>query len=255
MPTLHLLGTGAAVSDPHRTTTMLAVSDEAADAPDVLLVDCGGDVLQRMLMAGLSFDRIAGLIITHAHPDHVSGFPLFMEKIWLAGRRDPIPVCGIAPALDQARQTLGAFSAILEDWEDMPDIDWRPVPHTKDATVWNDAVWTITAAPVDHGDTPNVGLRIESQRAGGVVGYSCDTAPTGNVAHLGRDADVLVHEANGEYPVHSSAPQAARIAQQAQAERLLLVHLPPGDKSDDLAAARQIFSNTELGEELGAYPF
>ena len=52
---------------------MLGVSDAAADAPDVLLVDCGGDVLQRMLMADLSFDRLAGLIITHAHPDHLWG--------------------------------------------------------------------------------------------------------------------------------------------------------------------------------------
>ncbi len=255
MPTLHLLGTGAAVSDPHRTTTMLAVSDEDADEPDVLLVDCGGDVLHRMLMAGLSYDRIAALIVTHAHPDHVSGFPLFMEKVWLAGREAPIPVCGIEPALDQARRTLDAFAAITEGWEGMPEIDWRPVSHTQDATVWNDATWRVTAAPVDHSGTPNVGLRVAHKRGGGTVAYSCDTAPTGSVAHLGRDADLLVHEANGEYPGHSSAAQAARVAKQAQAQRLLLVHLPPGDKSEDLAAARQIFADAELGEELGAYPF
>ena len=253
MPALHLLGTGAAISDPHRTTTMLGVSDEAADAADVLLVDCGGDVLQRMRMAGLPFDRIAGLIITHAHPDHVSGFPLFMEKIWLAGRRSPIPVCGTKPALEQAKRTFDAFSAITAGWEGMPAIDWRPVELARDALAWNDATWTVTAAPVEHG-IPNVGLRIESGRTGGVVGYSCDTAPSGNVAHLGRDADWLVHEANGEGEGHSSAPQAARIAQQAQAERLLLVHLPPGDKQSELAAAQSIFDATELGEELGAYP-
>lgn len=254
MATLHLLGTGAAISDPHRTTTMLAVSDAAVDDPDVLLVDCGGDVLQRMLMAGLSFDRLAGLIVTHAHPDHVSGFPLFMEKIWLAGRRAPIPVCGIPPALDQARRTFDAFQAITEGWDDMPSIDWRPFDPTPEATVWDNAAWTVTAAPVDHG-IPTVGLRIESKRSGGVVAYSCDTAPTDAVARLGRDATILVHEANGAYEGHSSAPQAARIAQQAQPDRLLLVHLPPGDKEPARDAARTIFPPTDLGEELGAYPF
>jgi ribonuclease Z len=253
MPTLHLLGTGAAISDPHRTTTMLAVSDDEADDSDVLLVDCGGDVLQRMLMAGLSFDRLAGLIVTHAHPDHVSGFPLFMEKIWLAGRHQPIPVCGIEPALEQARKTFDAFSTITDGWDDMPPIDWRPVDYAMDATVWDDATWTVTAAPVEHG-IPNVGLRIQSNRSGGTVGYSCDTAPSGNVAYLGRDADWLVHEANGTGEGHSSAPQAARIAKQAQANRLLLVHLPPGNKQDDLIDAQSIFDATELGEEGGAYP-
>lgn len=232
---------------------MLGISDDAADTPDVLLVDCGGDVLQRMLMADLSFDRLAGLIITHAHPDHVSGFPLFMEKIWLAGRRTPIPVCGIEPALEQAQKTFDAFSTITAGWDDMPDIDWRPVELARGATVWDDATWTVTAAPVEHG-IPNVGLRIQSKRTGSTVGYSCDTAPSGNVAHLGRDADWLVHEANGEGEGHSSAPQAARIAQQAQAERLVLVHLPPGDKQTELAAAQSIFDATELGEELGSYP-
>lgn len=254
MPTLHLLGTGAAISDPHRTTTMLAVSDDSADAPDVLLVDCGGDVLQRMREAGLPFERIAGLIVTHAHPDHVSGFPLFMEKIWLAGRRAPIPVCGIEPALDQARKTFDAFSTITAGWDDMPSIDWQPVGQAVDAPVWEDATWTVTAAPVEHG-IPNVGLRIESTRSGGIVAYSCDTAPCGNVAYLGRDADWLVHEANGEGDGHSSASEAARTALQAQAQRLRLVHLPPGDKQETLDAARQIFKATELGEELGAYSF
>jgi len=74
---------------------MLAVSD----ARSTLLVDCGGDVIERVLSAGLEVDSIAGLIVTHEHPDHVSGFPLLMEKLWLAGRRRPIPVYGIAPAL------------------------------------------------------------------------------------------------------------------------------------------------------------
>ncbi|MEX0747058.1 MAG: MBL fold metallo-hydrolase, partial [Rhodothermales bacterium] len=98
MARLHLLGTGAAVSDPHRTTTMLAFEE----GRETLVVDCGGDVVQRLLAAGIDLDTIAALIVTHEHPDHVSGFPLFMEKIWLAGRRRPIDVYGIGPASSQA---------------------------------------------------------------------------------------------------------------------------------------------------------
>ncbi|RMH53679.1 MAG: MBL fold metallo-hydrolase [Bacteroidetes bacterium] len=249
MPQLHLLGTGASISDPHRTTTMLAVTD----GPSTVVIDCGGDVVQRLLAAGIALDTIEALIITHEHPDHVGGFPLFMEKIWLAPRRRPIPIYGIHAALDQARRTFATFDT--STWEGLPERIWHEVPHTPGALVLEDAHWRITAAPVVH-PVPNIGLRIESKTSGGVVAYSCDTEPTPSVVELGREADLLVHEANGYLPgVHSSPEQAARVAREAQARRLLLVHLPPGLTEADLAEARAHFAATELGEELGVYPF
>ena len=49
MATLHLLGTGAAYSDPTRTTTMLAFRQDRS----CLMVDCGGDAIQRLLASGI----------------------------------------------------------------------------------------------------------------------------------------------------------------------------------------------------------
>lgn len=252
MPTLHLLGTGASVSDAHRTTTMLAVSD--ANAASSIAVDCGADLVQRLLSAGLSLDTLDALVATHAHPDHVSGFPLFMEKIWLAGRDRPIPVCGIAHALAQTRRSWDAFAPVHAGW-DVPPIDWQTIPHESGAVLWDDAPWHVTASPVDHGDMPNIGLRVKHRPSGGVVAYSCDTAPCDAVVDLAHEADVLVHEANGTGGGHSSAEEAAEVARAAGAKRLLLVHLPPGDKSDALDAARAVFRNTDLGKEEGAYAF
>lgn len=254
MPTLHLLGTGSAISDPHRTTTMLAVADDGA-LPETLVVDCGGDALQRLLAAGHQLDSVSGLIVTHAHMDHVSGFPLFMEKLWLDGRERALPVCGIEPALSQARRLWEAFEPVHRNWEGLPAIDWRTVDYERDATVWPEDPWTVTAAPVDHGDTETVGLRFEHNPTGSVLAYSCDTAPTESVVHLAQNADVLVHEANGHGDNHSTATGAAEVAAEAEVDRLLLVHLPPGDKSDVLRDARFIFPNTDLGEELGTYSF
>jgi ribonuclease Z len=251
MPTLYLLGTGAAVSDPHRTTTMLALTDETTEEPSTLMVDCGGDALQRLMEAGASVDRIAGLIVTHAHPDHAAGFPLFMEKIWLTGRERPLPVVGIPAALEQVDRTWDAFSSITADW-DVPSIDRREVPYEAGATMWHDRTWKVTCAPVEHG-IDNVGLRFEHVPTGRVVAYSCDTAPCDAVVNLARNADVLVHEANGEGDGHSSAVQAASIADRAGAARLILVHLPPGDKGPALAEARNVFTHTELGKEAGRY--
>lgn len=231
---------------------MLAVSDADVDGPSTFVVDCGGDVVQRLLQCGVSPERIAALCVTHRHPDHVSGFPLFMEKIWLAGRERSIPVCGIKSALDQTRRSWEAFEPVHRDW-DVPPIDWTEVDHAPDTPLWSAHPWNVVASPVDHGETPNVGLRIEHVPTGRVVAYSCDTAPTDAVTELARDADILVHEANGIGDGHSTAEDAAFIAARAGVKRLLLVHLPPGDKSEALADARHVFSETDLGEEAGSY--
>lgn len=234
---------------------MLAVSDDASPTR-TLVVDCGGDVLQRLLACDRPIDSVDGLIVTHAHMDHTSGFPLLMEKVWLDGRDRPLPVVGIEPALAQADRLWKAYEPVHSGWEGIPPIDWREVEYEADAVVWNEAPWTITSTPVNHGDTPNVGLRFEHDPTGRVLAYSCDTAPTERVVDLAQDCDVLVHEANGgPSENHSTAMEAAEAASEAGADRLLLVHLPPGNKSEVLAEAQEIFSSTELGEELGTYSF
>jgi ribonuclease Z len=248
MATLYLLGTGAAVSDPHRTTTMLALSSGGS----TLVIDCGGDVVQRLLAASIDLDSIAGLIITHEHPDHAGGFPLFMEKIWLAGRRRPIAVYGIAPAIRQARIIYEAFNT--STWTGMPSIDWHEIPYEADAPVLENTHWSVTASPVKHA-VPTVGLRFLEIRSGAVVAYSCDTEPTGRVVDLAANADILIHEATGDGPGHTGKEDAAKVAYDAGAKRLILVHLPPGLSESDLADARKLFPNTDLGEELGEYSF
>lgn len=246
--TLTLLGTGAALSDPHRTTTMLAVSA----GPSSVLVDCGGDVVHRFLASGHQIDSLDSIILTHEHPDHVGGFPLFMEKIWLAGRRTAIPVYGPAAALSQARRAFDTFNT--SGWDGLPRIEAHEVPLAEGAHVLTLGSLRILASPGEHG-VPVIGLRFENLDTGGVVAYSCDTRPSEAITRLAADADLLIHEATGEGPNHTSIEQAARIAQEAGAKRLVLVHLPPGLDDDDLEEARTLCKATSLGAELEQFLF
>ncbi len=244
MPAVHFLGTGSAITDPHRTTTMLAFQHPGS----VIVIDCGGDLVQRLLQAGLPLDDISALIITHAHPDHVAGFPLAVQKLWLARRRTPLPVHGIAPALDQARRCLGAFDT--SGWNGLFAMDWREFPHTPGAPVLDAAPWRITAMPSNH-SIPSVALRIEHAPSGRVCAYSSDTAPFDAMADFARGADLLVHEASGPFPGHSTALDAARIAAAANVRALRLVHLAPESQLNAacMAAARQIFPDTQKAGE------
>ncbi len=240
MPTLHLLGTGAALSDARRTTTMLAFETRGS----TIVVDCGDDVVQRLLAGGVVLDEIEAMIITHEHPDHVGGFPLFMERIWLAGRRRPIDVFGPAAGLSQARRVFEAFDT--SGWEGMPEIRWHEVPLKSGARVLENERWRITAAPGEH-SVPVIGVRVEDRHEGGTVAYSADTRPAAAITALATDADILVHEASGEYAGHTTMSGAARVAREANAGRLVLVHLPPDASEAELSAPREIFPATELG--------
>ena len=242
MAVLHLLGTGAGVSGPERTTTMLAFERDGAS----VVVDCGGDVVQRLMASGVDPSGIEAMIVTHEHPDHVAGFPLFIEKIWLLGRRHPIPVHGIRPALDQARRTWEAFRT--GGWEGVPAIEWHEVAHEPGAAVLANERWRITAAPGIHG-VPVVGIRVEAVGQG-VAAYSCDTAKSDDITALARGASLLVHEATGTHQGgHTTFAEAAEVARDAGAERLILVHLPPGVSGQDLREAQAIFPGARLGED------
>jgi ribonuclease Z len=249
MPVVHLLGTGAGVSGPERTTTMLAFESGGR----CVVVDCGGDVIQRLMATGVDPAGIEALIVTHEHPDHVAGFPLFMEKIWLLGRRHPIPVYGIRPALDQARRVWEAFNT--GGWDGVPQIEEHEVRLEPGAPVLANERWRITAAPGIHG-VPVVGIRVEDVAGSGVCAYSCDTAKSADIMELARGADLLVHEGTGTtLGGHSTYVEAAEVARDAGAGRLVLVHLPPNVRDGDLAEARAVFAHTTLGEDGARYEF
>jgi ribonuclease Z len=248
MPTLHLLGTGAAFSDPHRTTTMLAFTD----ADSTIVVDCGGDVVQRLMQAGIALNTIDALIVTHEHPDHVGGFPLFIERLWLSGRKKPFHVYGIRSAIDQARRCFEIFDT--DRWPGVPDRIWHEVAHEEHAPVLDTNLWRITASPGKHG-VPVVGLRVESKTSEKTAVYSCDTRPCDTILRLANQADLFIHEATGAGPVHSSIEEAAQIAAKAQADQLVLVHLPPGMTDANLEAAHPWHQKVEFGEELTTYTF
>ncbi len=232
--TVHFLGTGSAQTSPDRTTTMLAFEAQRT----FFLVDCGGDAVHRLLKAGLVPADVEAVVLTHEHPDHISGFPLLIEKLWLAGRRTPIPVYGLPRTLEVARGIFSLFDTT--GWADVPRIDYHAIEAAEGAAVFERGPFRVTSSLVFH-PVPTVGLRVEAD--GATVAYSCDTAPHPAVPRLARGADLLIHEATEHLPaVHSSAEEAAACAAEAGVGRLVLVHLPP--VLPDLAEARAVFPET-----------
>jgi ribonuclease Z len=99
-----------------------------------------------------------------------------------------------------------------------------------------------------------------SPRPGKSVAYCLDTRRCDAATELGRDVDLLIHEATytdelkaeaWEYG-HSTAADAGRTALEAQAGRLMLTHYSTrfSDLSPLLAEAKAVFDEAFLAEEL-----
>lgn len=210
-----------------------------------VLVDCGGDAAQRLRSHGLDPADLDAVVVTHEHADHVAGFPLLLERMWLAGRRRAVDVYGVAPALAQVRRIHDAFDT--STWPGYPALRYHEVATREGAPVLAQAGLTLTASPGTH-SVPSVGLRAEV--GGRVLAYSGDTAYDASIVRLARDADVLVHEATDESPMHSRVEDAARVAREAGARALVLVHLPPGfDAGDGPTRARAAFPNVTIATD------
>jgi ribonuclease Z len=251
MAQLLLLGTGAALADGSREPTMLALHG----ATSTIVIDCGSNAVRQLQRLNVPLDSIERVILTHAHQDHTSGFPLLVEMLWLAGRRRPLPVHGPANAIDVIRRVTTQWDTT--GWEGFPELQWHNVPLEINTLVVVGADFEITAAPGEHGSTPVLGLRARDLQ-GGVMAYSADGQSSPGVRALAQQADILVHEATGKYPGHSTAEDAAQLAKAAGARKLVLVHLAPlaNDLEVQRRAAQKIFGDeVYLGNDLDRYDF
>jgi ribonuclease BN (tRNA processing enzyme) len=57
-----------------------------------ILVDCGEPLDRSFKASGLSYDTIDRIFLSHLHADHIGGFFMFMQGLWLEGRKKGLPV-------------------------------------------------------------------------------------------------------------------------------------------------------------------
>lgn len=206
----------------------------------MLLVDSVSNPILRLEQAGLDFNKLTDIVVTHFHPDHASGVPLLLMDMWLMGRQKPLNIYGLHYTLDRVEGLMGLYN--WSEWPDFFPVIFHRIPSREMSQVLECSDFRIHASPVRH-MIPNIGLRIEFIQSQKIMAYSCDTEPCEEVVRLSEGADVLIHEATGESPGHSSAKQAGEIAKKAEVGKLYLIHYPTGKfaKCDLVAEAQTAF--------------
>jgi ribonuclease Z len=246
MPKVIILGSSNAVpSRDHENTHLVIIGNERT-----ILVDCVSNPIVRLEQAGVDFNDLTDIVITHFHPDHVSGVPLLLMDMWLMGRTKPLNIYGLHYTLDRLEGLMGFYG--WAEWPNFFSVGFFRLPESEMAFVMDCNEFKVYSSPVHH-MIPTIGLRVECKLPSKILAYSCDTEPCEQTVHLADGADILIHEAAGAVFGHSSAEQAGEIATQAEVGKLYLIHYPTGQFANGNLVAEA--SKTYHGEIVIATDF
>ncbi|MDG6229530.1 MAG: ribonuclease Z [Candidatus Thermoplasmatota archaeon] len=116
---------------------------------------------------------------------------------------------------------------------------------------------------LSNGDIITPDMVLGPTRKGRTIVYSGDTRPVDNMVEFCKDSDVLIHESTFDsshddiaYQYgHSTARQAAEIAQKGNVQHLFLVHISPRylDYRLILDEAKKVFSNSVVPKDFDVF--
>jgi ribonuclease BN (tRNA processing enzyme) len=191
-----------------------------------LLIDCGSGVFAKLRRHG-SYERLAAVVISHIHADHVLDLAPFSYALGHGPQlRDSPPQLHVPPGGRKAlRRLCGSWGSetLIEDAFELHEYD----PAGELAL----AAARLRFQPLPHYITSHA-VEVRASGRGERLVLSGDCGPNDLLAHFARGASLLAIESTlldaepeSEEPAgHLSAAQAGAIGRDAAVERLVLTH-------------------------------
>jgi phosphoribosyl 1,2-cyclic phosphate phosphodiesterase len=184
-------------------------------AGERLLVDCGPDLREQLLAAGVG--RLDGVIVTHAHGDHCHGIDELRPVSQAVGR--PVPIYARSNVLDELRLR---FAYAFERSE-----FYRPIAVGRelvDALTFGDTRVSFVDQP--HGGPTSLGLRFDEGAFS--IGYAVDfSALNDDMITLYQGVDVWIADCltRQQHPTHMYLEGVLAAARDLRVNQLYLVHM------------------------------
>ena len=238
-----ILGSGGWIPNHGRATSCLAIRVQKR----LVLLDAGTGVANLRSRPDLLHGvEAVDIFLSHFHLDHVIGISY-------------LPGWGLPPiSVSGPGALFGSSTRVILESLSSPPFFSAPL-----------SSYIADVKEVTEGENRTDGLDVQARiqerhpgkslayRLGDLLTYCTDTAVDPANGAFARGSKILLHEAWGvdsspEPYAHSSAAEAAEIAQASGVERLKLIHLPPrvADYTVMLDAARAIFPQTSLARDF-----
>lgn len=241
------LGTGCPEPNPRRASSGYLI--ETGD--DVILMDCGGGVFDRLIQSGKKPSDITHLFFTHLHSDHMMDYARLVHAAWDEGGK-PIKVIGPAPIASITEKLFardGVFATDLtartenagsqEVWLERGGTLPRPWPTPDISEVepgfsFDGQGWQLSSCIAPHAQPQLTCMAFRLEVDGKALVYSGDSALCNEVEQLATGANLLIHwcyRLSGDVTnafIRKMSPDPIEIGQLAQRCKvggLLITHL------------------------------
>ncbi|MEP1142138.1 MAG: MBL fold metallo-hydrolase [Henriciella sp.] len=259
---VYLCGSGSPLADPTRAGPCVGVlAGERA-----YIFDIGSGAARNLGSMGFPVARLETVYLTHLHSDHIDGLGELLLNSWMGGgRSEPTPIAGpIGTAevvegfntvyrIDSTYRVAhhGADIAIPTGFGGVATEIELPAGPASQSVIFEDDVLKISAVRMDHTPIERAfGYRIDYKDRS--ISISGDTVFHPGFVAASKNVDLMLHEALNKKMVskmqavagernqrriekilldiqntHATPEDAARAAQEAGADQLLMYHLVP----------------------------
>ncbi len=246
---LIILGSGTSIPMADRASPSLALI--VNNSP--ILFDMGPGTVRQLTKAGLDFEKIKQIFITHFHPDHTADLIHFLfatRNPSILNRRNPFVITGP----EGLNELIHSLQVSYQNWLTLPSEIMKIEEFTTGKITQRDYDdFRIISCPTNH-TSHSIAYRVET--SGKTFVYSGDTGYCDDIVTLAEKADTLVLECalpdGNEMEGHLTPSLAGKIATLANVKQLLLTHFYPECLATDIESqCRKTFQGElVLGRDL-----
>jgi ribonuclease Z len=221
---LTILGSSSGKASPNRFCTSILLESKETN----MLFDVGEGCTFSLLRQGIHVNSINHIFISHMHSDHVGGFPLLVQTMYLEGRKDDLEVylpSEAVAAINQYMKMLYLFKEKIDFAINYHPIGFQYLYHGPNIKV--------KAYPNRHLlgyqqliQDLSLPLKMESycfgiESYGKKIVFSGDIGSLDDLNIIVQDADLLISEA-----MHIELDGLFRFLKEKGAKKVVLTHIP-----------------------------